>query len=158
VGARAPRESEGDETPRGGAPADLPMRAPDSTSEVPDIPAGLVSVGRFHWSRRVTKPGGKEGIWKKIVDGPDPEARPSSVRAALLTDATGLRYHAPPCSSASRPCPRGAFPGSRAPREPSSRESLGLRVPNGAFHAAPFLGRDAGRSTRGRPRGFLPSP
>jgi hypothetical protein len=65
VGARAPRESEGDETPRGGAPADLPMRAPDSTSEVPDIPAGLVSVGRFHWSRRVTKPGGKEGIWKK---------------------------------------------------------------------------------------------
>jgi hypothetical protein len=43
VGARAPRESEGDETPRGGAPADLPMRAPDSTSEVPDIPALLYS-------------------------------------------------------------------------------------------------------------------
>ena len=157
AGARAPRESEGDETPRGGALADLPFRAPDSTSQVPDIPA-LVSVGRFHRSRRVTETGGKRRNLEKKVDGPDPEARPSSVRAALLTDATGPRYHAPPCSSASRPCPRGAFPGSRAPREPSSRESLGLRVPNGAFHAAPFLGRDAGRSTRGWPPGFRPSP
>ena len=35
AGARAPRQSEGDETPRGGALADLPMRAPDSTSQVP---------------------------------------------------------------------------------------------------------------------------
>jgi hypothetical protein len=80
--------------------------------------------------------GKRRNLEKKNVDGPDPEARPSSVRAALLTDATGLRYHAPPCSSASRPCPRGAFPGSLAPREPSSRESFRLGVPNGAFHAA----------------------
>ena len=77
----------------------------------------------------------KQETEKVVVDGPDPVARPA-VRAALLTDATGPRYHAPPCSSASRPCPRGAFPGSLAPREPSSRESFGLRVPNGAFHAA----------------------
>ena len=109
-----------------------------------------VRAGRFHSSppspaasRNRGEAVIKQETEKVVVDGPDPVARPA-VRAALLTDATGPRYHAPPCSSASRPCPRGAFPGSLAPREPSSRESfLVFAFLMGHRHAA-FLGRDAG--------------
>ena len=81
----------------------------------------------------VTKLGGRKFAKVKTFL---PSTRGSQSEPRFSPDANSLRHLAPPCNSASRPCPPGAFPGSLAPREPSSRESFRLGVPNGAFHAA----------------------
>ena len=142
LGARAPRVSEGDRARmrhREEARARrFATRAPDSTSEVRDrCPSGPFSfIGPVACC--VTKPG-KQSSSRKLKKSSstdrtpwrDPQSEPRfsptrPVRGTTRRHAVRRRDLAP----------RGAFPGSLAPREPSSRESFGLARSDGAFHAA----------------------